>query len=150
MTKIQSDRKRCRDNNGSVYTIQDIIRLKNQGVETNVYVWGTSRADKQSIRFKRGSQDSTTAGGSKTWKINRTYVYNLGKNKASKIQIVFEDSQSADKIIEGICNTYAKNKRMNLSVDYIQSGGIVKLYSMLACDTDLQHPVIVLYDSGTY
>lgn len=149
MTKIQSDRQRCRDNNGAVYTIQDIIRLKNQGIETNVYVWGTNRADKQSIRFKRGRSNSTVVN-SKAWKINKTYIYDPGKNKASKIQIVFEDSQSADNIIECICNAYAKDNNINLSVDYLQSGGIVKLRSILACDTDLYHPVIVLYDSGVY
>ena len=150
ITRIQQDRKKCRDNNGTVYTIQDILRFKNQKIDTNVYVWGANRADKQSIRFKRGKSDSAGVSDSKAWKMNKAYVYNPGSNKACKIQIVFEDSSSADKIIEGICNTYAKNKKINLSVDYIQSGGIVRLYSMLACDTDLYHPVIVIYDSGVY
>ena len=68
ITRIQQDRKKCRDNNGTVYTIQDILRFKNQKIDTNVYVWGANRADKQSIRFKRGKSDSAGVSDSKAWK----------------------------------------------------------------------------------
>lgn len=126
IVQIQADRKQCIDNNGKIYSISDI----------------EGHTDKFNVCVRRGIGSDKIKGIA--WKSREARE---NKIKAYRLDVITEDSSSANEIIKAIIDYFANSHNIKIDYRFKQAKGAGNICKELAVRDDYI-PCIVVFDTG--